>query len=78
MANLTENNLRCLSRQEREELLEEQHQENLERQKELDDLVSMYDDMDDDDDLFNRSYRYESAAYSEDYPEEDFPHYWDE
>lgn len=68
MANLTENNLRCLSRPERQELLQEQHQEHMEHQKELDDLVSMYDDIDEDD-LYALSYRYNRVPYSSGYPE---------
>lgn len=46
MTNLSARNLSVLSRQEQRDLLEEEHQENLERVKEQNDLASFHDLLD--------------------------------
>lgn len=48
MTNLSARNLSVLSRQEQRDLLEEAHQENLDRVKEQNELASFYDLLDED------------------------------
>lgn len=45
--------LNGLTRQEQRDFLHEQHEANIERAKELADLISMYDLMDDDEDYYD-------------------------
>lgn len=81
MMNLSSKQLNVLSRDEQRDLLEEQHQERVEREKELNELASFYDRLDDDMDLYDlRSEKdyldsyVETAPYGSYYDEgDDYP-----